>query len=77
MSPSRRAEITVAELTAQGVEAVDASCSRCGAEWRPPISFLPPATTHAKIATLMACPTCGGRDVEIQVPAQTVGRRIQ
>jgi Zn finger protein HypA/HybF involved in hydrogenase expression len=60
--------ITVAEMTEQGIEAVEASCLRCGAGWRPPITFLPPATTLSQIAALMACPNCGGRDVEVAAP---------
>jgi uncharacterized Zn finger protein (UPF0148 family) len=77
MTDAGRSEVTVAELTAQGIEALEATCLRCGAEWQPPITFLPPATTLDKIAALMVCPTCGGRDVEIQAPARTVKRSNQ
>jgi hypothetical protein len=38
---------------------------------------LPPATTLAKVAALMACPSCGGKDVEIEAPAHSVCRPIQ
>jgi Zn finger protein HypA/HybF involved in hydrogenase expression len=64
----RRAEpsaIAVADLLMRGVEKIDASCLRCGENWQAPISILPPATTLAKIAELMVCPACGGREVDI------------
>ena len=77
MRRSRHAEITVAELTQYGVEALEAFCPRCGEEWRPPITFLPPATTLNKIAALMVCPACGGRDIEIQEPVRFEGRSVQ
>jgi hypothetical protein len=57
-------DTTVAELTNLGVDAVDAFCEKCGNLWRAPIAFLPPATTLAKIEALMACPVCGGIQVE-------------
>jgi Zn finger protein HypA/HybF involved in hydrogenase expression len=72
-----QAEITVAALTRHGIDAVEASCARCGDGWHAPITFLPSATTLAKIAALMACPTCGGREVEIQIPVGPKGRSIQ
>jgi len=74
MSRSRHSKITVAELMRHDIEAVYANCRRCDAEWRPPISFLPRATTLNKIASLMVCPSCGGRDVEIQKPIGFEGR---
>jgi Zn finger protein HypA/HybF involved in hydrogenase expression len=77
MNTCRQAEVTVADLTEQGVDAVDASCPRCSADWRPPITFLPPATTLATIEALMVCPACGGRDIEIQEPARFERRSVQ
>ncbi len=74
MSRSRHSEITVAELMRHDIEAVYVSCVRCGAEWQPPITFFPPATTLNKIAVLMVCPACGGCDVEIQEPIGFEGR---
>jgi hypothetical protein len=56
---------TVAMLSERGVDAVDASCWQCGESWHAPISFLPTATTLGQIAALMACPTCGCRNVEV------------
>jgi Zn finger protein HypA/HybF involved in hydrogenase expression len=69
MSRSRIAEVTVADLIARGVDTVEASCVKCGDQWLSPITFLPPATTITKVAALMLCPICGGRDIEVQ--AQT------
>ena len=77
MRRSPHEDITVAELTRHSLEAVEASCLSCGAEWQTPITFLPPATTLAKVASLMVCPTCGGRDVEIQEPIGLEGRSVQ
>jgi Zn finger protein HypA/HybF involved in hydrogenase expression len=57
--------VTVADLLRQGAEEIDASCLRCGENWRAPITILPSATTLAKIAELMVCPACGGREVEV------------
>ncbi len=65
MSDAVRSEVTVAELTAQGVDAVDACCVQCGNSWQAPISFLPKATTISKVEALMVCPACGGRDVKV------------
>jgi Zn finger protein HypA/HybF involved in hydrogenase expression len=76
MRRSLRADVTIAELTRYGLEAVAASCLGCGAEWQTPIKFLPPATSLAKVAALMVCPTCGGRDVEIQEPIWLAGRWV-
>lgn len=56
---------TVSMLSEREVNAVDASCPRCGESWHAPISFLPAATTLNTIAALMACPTCGCRNVEV------------
>ena len=77
MTDEGQSEVTVAELTAHGVETVEASCLRCGQGWWPPITFLPATTTIRKIAALMVCPTCAGRDVEIQVPVQAASRLLQ
>lgn len=57
--------ITVADLQNRGVEEIDASCLRCGENWQAPITVLPSATTLAKIAELMVCPACGGREVDV------------
>ena len=56
---------TVGELVERGVEEVDAFCVGCGNMWRSPITILPDGTTLAKVAALMMCPTCGGRDIEV------------
>ena len=66
---------TVGDLVERGVEDVDAFCVGCGATWRSPITFLPPATTLEKVAALMICPTCGGRDIEVEAPGN--GRTVQ
>ena len=57
--------VTVADLLMRAGEEIDASCSRCGENWQAPISILPPSTTLAKIAEVMVCPACGGREVDI------------
>jgi hypothetical protein len=61
---------TVATLQDAGIDAVEASCQKCEETWQAPISFLPPATTLEKVAALMACPTCGGRNIEV-APSRT------
>jgi Zn finger protein HypA/HybF involved in hydrogenase expression len=77
MSRSRIAEVTVADLIARGVDTVEASCVKCGDQWLSPITFLPPATTIAKVAALMLCPTCDARDVEVQEHGLPSNRSIQ
>lgn len=57
--------ITVAELTKIGTDCVDAFCGNCGNSWRVPIAFLPQTTTIPKIESLLACPTCGHRYIEV------------
>lgn len=57
--------VTVADLLMRGVEGIDASCLRCGENWRAPITMLPPATSLAKIAELMVCPICGSGNVDV------------
>jgi Zn finger protein HypA/HybF involved in hydrogenase expression len=76
MSQRRPAEVTVAELTVQGVDAVEASCGNCAAEWLSPITFLPPATTLSKVAALMICPTCGGREIEVALMPTCAGATV-
>jgi hypothetical protein len=66
---------TVGDLLACGIEDVEAFCVGCGSLWRSPITFLPPATSLAKTASLMVCPTCGGRDIDID-PARN-GEAVQ
>ncbi len=66
---------TVAELLASKIDEVDAMCVRCGRTWRAPISFLPAATSLEKIAELMSCPTCGGREIDVG-PARAEGSAI-
>lgn len=58
--------LTVAEMSAQGVENVRAFCPACGQLWNAPIDFLPSATTLAKIGELLKCRACGSRDVEAE-----------
>lgn len=64
------AEVTVADLVEEGADAIEASCWRCGEEWQAPIAFLPPATTLVRISEILICPTCGGRDVELEYHAR-------
>ena len=61
-------KVTVGDLAASGIDEVDAMCVRCGSVWRSPISFLPPATTLEKIAELMSCRACGGREIDVEPP---------
>ena len=68
--------LTVAEMSAQGVQNVRAFCPACGHLWNAPIDFLPPTTTVAKISELLMCPACGGRDVEAE-PAWRDGARMK
>jgi Zn finger protein HypA/HybF involved in hydrogenase expression len=67
MRRQHHAYATVAELMVNDIENVEAACLRCGEAWLAPTDFLPPATTIAKIADLMVCPTCGGREVRIDL----------
>ena len=66
------ADLTVGDLVERGVEDVDAFCVGCGNMWQSPITVLPDATTLSKVASLMKCPACGGRDIEV-VPASCKG----
>jgi hypothetical protein len=61
----------VSDLLGRGDDTVDAFCLSCGKTWEMPIGFLPAATTLEKIETLAICPTCGGRDIDID----TIGPR--
>jgi Zn finger protein HypA/HybF involved in hydrogenase expression len=70
MSHVIRSEVTVAELAEHGIDSVDAFCEKCGNSWRAPIYILPPATTLARVAALMACPNCGGRHVDVTPASQ-------
>ena len=74
MSGSDVEKPTVADLATRGIDDVTAMCPRCGLRWRSLISFLPPMTTLRKIGELMSCPTCGGREIEVE-PAE-VGERV-
>ena len=67
--------LTVADMAASGIDEVNAMCLRCGSSWRSPISFLPSATSLEKIAELMSCPTCGGREIDVE-PAVPVSSLI-
>jgi hypothetical protein len=68
--------LTVAEMSAQGVENVRAFCPACGQLWNAAIDFLPPTTLLAKTSELLRCQTCGGREVEAE-PAWPGGAPIQ
>lgn len=58
--------LTVSDLVSNGAESVQATCGYCGHAWSAPITFLPEAVTVAKIATLLVCPTCDHRDVDVE-----------
>jgi hypothetical protein len=68
---------TVAELTAADIDRVDAFCAGCGHMWAAPIDFLPPATDLRKVAALIICPICRGRDIEVDPSLINPGHRIQ
>ena len=57
--------LSVADMLANGADTVAGACESCGHLWRAPITFLPSATTLAKLRTLMQCPRCESADVEI------------
>jgi Zn finger protein HypA/HybF involved in hydrogenase expression len=76
MTDPDRSGATVADMAAEGVDAVDAFCAHCGNSWLAPISFLPPATTLAKVEALMACPACGGRDVNVSPASGEQSRTV-
>jgi Zn finger protein HypA/HybF involved in hydrogenase expression len=73
MTRTVASELTVGDLLARGIEDVEALCVGCGSLWRSPITVLPPATSLTKTAALMICPTCGGRDIEVD-PTLNTGR---
>lgn len=65
MSSIDNSAITVGEMKMHGVEKIWASCGHCGKRWQAPIDILPSATSLAKIAQLIICPTCGERGVKV------------
>jgi hypothetical protein len=69
--------MTVGDLVKRGVEDVKAFCGDCGKLWRAPITFLPPATGLRKVAALMLCPRCGGREIEVSTSGNESSGRLQ
>lgn len=59
-------DLTVQELVAHGVDGVEASCNYCGRSWLALINIMPDQTTLRKVRALLACPTCGSADVDIE-----------
>lgn len=77
MSRPEATEMTVGDLVKRGVEDVEAFCVDCGELWRTPISFLRPATGLRKMAALMLCPSCRGREIEVSPQRNESGGRLQ
>lgn len=59
-------ELTVKDLSAHGVETVEAHCNFCGKSWSAPIGVMPDATTLRKVRALLACPSCDRVDIDIE-----------
>jgi Zn finger protein HypA/HybF involved in hydrogenase expression len=72
MEPATYAHVTLADLAALVIEAIEASCLSCGAIWLSPYDFLPPSTLLAAMSALLICPRCGGREVSVS-PARNYG----
>ena len=58
--------ITVSEMLARGVDAVDATCRYCGHAWNAPIAFLPERTTLENVGQLLVCSTCSRGDIDVE-----------
>jgi hypothetical protein len=65
MNGAHYANVTLADLTALVIDAVEVSCQGCGAVWRTPYHYLPLSTSLRTMATLLICPSCGGREVHV------------
>lgn len=76
MSGNWTKDVTLAELKSGGVCAVEAVCCHCAQKWCVPYDFLPTATSLAKIATIMICPSCGSWSLEL-APAAKRRSRLQ
>lgn len=66
------ANLTLADLTALVIDAVEATCLCCGGIWRAPFHYLPPTTRLHTLAGVLICPSCGGREV-VAAPARGCG----
>jgi hypothetical protein len=72
VEPVSYGHVTLADLAALVIEAIEASCASCGAVWLSPYDFLPPSTLLPALAALLICPRCGGREVAVS-PARYCG----
>ena len=54
------ANLTLADLIALVIDAVEATCQGCGGIWRAPFHYLPPTTRLHTLAGVLICPSCGG-----------------
>ena len=64
------AKLTLADLALLVIDAIEASCHSCGANWRAPYNFLPLSARLATMEDLLICPVCGGRDLNV-APARS------
>lgn len=67
MTDSYPPSTSVAEMLADGIEDIEATCGYCGHAWRAPIGFLPDQTPLAKISQLLACPRCYRADIDVEL----------
>ena len=72
MNGALYANLTLADLIALVIDAVDATCQGCGGIWRAPFHYLPPTTRLHTLAGVLICPSCGGREVLV-APARSCG----
>jgi Zn finger protein HypA/HybF involved in hydrogenase expression len=72
MNGAHYANVTLADLTSLVIDAVEVSCHACGMLWRAPYQYLPLSTSLQTMATLLICPTCGGREIHV-APARACG----
>ncbi|WP_374544453.1 hypothetical protein [Rhodoblastus sp.] len=65
MDRAAYAKITLADLALLVIDAIEASCHSCGANWRAPYNFLPLSTRLETMEDLLICPVCGGRELNV------------
>ena len=65
MDRAAYAKITLADLALLVIDAIEASCHSCGANWRAPYNFLPLSTRLETMEELLICPVCGGRKLNV------------